>query len=139
MSASLSSFWSSSFNHLKYMVLFLFLGALVSSCRRPVQDERKGLLAAAASDLVKALPELGSDFEAKSGVKLTVSYGASGILAQQIENGAPFNVFLSADRRYIEQLVKAGKVESTSRRVYAQGRLVLWSKKMQVGSLSDLL
>ena len=133
---------SSIFNVLKKIGLLLLLVAICPACRPPEQDKRTTLLVAAASDLVKALPELGRDFEVRtggsSGVKIVPSFGASGILARQIAHGAPFDVFLSADRRHIEELVRDGRVEAGSRRVYARGRLVLWSAKLSMSSLEDL-
>ncbi len=128
MSVSLSSIFK--------LLIIGILVAIISGCQ---EVRERNLAIAAASDLVTALPELGKDFEAKSGVKVVPSFGASGILKQQIQNGAPFAVFLSADRQYIEQLVQAGKVSASARRIYARGRLVLWSKTIHVASLDDLL
>ena len=137
MSVSLSSI----FNTLIKIGLLLFMGILCSACGSSGHNQKETLLVAAASDLGKALPELGSDFEARtggsSGIKLVVNFGASGILAQQITHGAPFDVFLSADRRYIEQLARDGRVEAGSRRVYARGRLVLWAPKLSLHGLEE--
>ncbi len=87
---------------------------------------------------MKSLPEIGREFEAKSGVKVVFSFGASGILAQQISGGAPFDAFFSADRRYIDQLIHSGHLDAGSRRTYAQGRLVVWSKSLAITRLEDL-
>ncbi|MEX1166987.1 MAG: molybdate ABC transporter substrate-binding protein, partial [Hydrogenophaga sp.] len=59
-----------------------------------------------------------------------ISTGASGAIAGQIKNGAPFDVFLSADQERPEWLEKEGLVQAGSRFTYAMGRLVLWSNKV---------
>lgn len=85
----------------------------------------KSLTVAAAANVRPALDEIARAFEAASGARLVVSYGASGILERQIENGAPFDVFLSADRERVERLAKRKLVLPESRRTYALGRLAL--------------
>jgi molybdate transport system substrate-binding protein len=84
---------------------------------------------AAAADLSSALPEVAANYEKRSGVNLKLSFGASGALTQQIQNGAPFDVFFSADMDYPRQLIAAGQAESATLYRYAVGRLVLWVPK----------
>jgi len=81
---------------------------------------------AAASDLNYALNDLASRFEKKTGDKVTLSFGSSGNLYSQIQGGAPYDVFFSADIAYPQELASAGLVESSSLRTYAIGHLVLW-------------
>jgi molybdate transport system substrate-binding protein len=88
--------------------------------------------------MVNALPELAQDFQARTGVKVVPSFGPSGALAQQIAHGAPFDVFLSADRRFIAQLVESKHIDPSSRVVYAIGHLVLYSPKLRLAALADL-
>jgi len=83
------------------------------------------LTIAAAADLSSALKEIATRYEGKTGTKLKLSFGASGALTQQIQNDAPFDVFLSADSDYPKQLVQSGKAEPELY-LYAIGRLVLW-------------
>lgn len=85
------------------------------------------LRVAAAADLQFAMKDLAGQFEKKTGTKVTVIYGSSGNFRAQIENGAPFDVFFSADSLYPQQLISAGAAEPQSLVVYAQGHLVLWS------------
>lgn len=85
------------------------------------------LRVAAASDLQFVMQDLGDQFEKRSGTKLAISYGSSGNFRAQIENGAPFDVFFSADAMYPQQLVASGAAEGKSFIVYAQGHLVLWA------------
>jgi molybdate transport system substrate-binding protein len=81
---------------------------------------------AAAADLSAALQEVAASYEKRTGVAVKLSFGASGALTQQIENGAPFDVFFSADMDYPRQLIAAGHAESASLYRYAVGELVLW-------------
>jgi molybdate transport system substrate-binding protein len=100
----------------------IFCLLLLASCGRA-----QTLRVAAAADLQFAMSELGSQFEKKTGTKVEISYGSSGNFRAQIENGAPFDVFFSADAQYPEQLVAAGVADGQSLFVYAQGHLVLWA------------
>jgi len=84
------------------------------------------LTVAAAADLSAALKEIGDGYEKKTGVKVKLSFGASGALTQQIQNGAPFDLFFSADMDYPRQLITAGDAEGASLYQYAVGKLVLW-------------
>ena len=84
------------------------------------------LVVAAAADLSAALPEIGDGYQKKTGVKLKLSFGASGALTQQIQNGAPFDLFFSADMDYPRQLIAAGDADTATLYQYAVGKLVLW-------------
>lgn len=84
------------------------------------------LIVAAAADLSSALKEIGNDYEKKTGEKILISFAASGALTQQIHNGAPFDIFFSADMDYPRQLIKAGEADPNSLAEYAVGKLVLW-------------
>ena len=86
----------------------------------------KALVVAAAADLSSALKEVATSYEKKTGVKISLSFGSSGALTQQIQNGAPFDVFFSADMEYPRQLVASGDAEGTTLYQYATGTLVLW-------------
>jgi molybdate transport system substrate-binding protein len=92
----------------------------------PIATKAQAVRVAAASDLQFALPELAKQFEKESSVKLEVSYGSSGNVSAQIQNGAPFDIFFSADISYPEALVKAGFADSSAVYPYAVGRIVLW-------------
>jgi molybdate transport system substrate-binding protein len=84
------------------------------------------LTVAAAADLSAALKEIGDGYEKKTGVKVKLSFGASGALTQQIQNGGPFDLFFSADMDYPRQLITAGDADGASLYQYAIGKLVLW-------------
>jgi molybdate transport system substrate-binding protein len=81
---------------------------------------------AAAADLKFALDELGTHYEKQTGRKIDVSYGSSGNFLAQIQNGAPFDVFLSADIEYPRKLEAAGLAEPGTLYEYALGRIVIW-------------
>jgi molybdate transport system substrate-binding protein len=84
------------------------------------------LVVAAAADLSAALKEVADGYEKQTGVKVKLSFGASGALTQQIQNGAPFDIFFSADMDYPRQLISAGDADGASLYQYAVGKLVLW-------------
>jgi molybdate transport system substrate-binding protein len=93
---------------------------------------------AAASDLSAALPEIASLFEKRSGQQVRLTFGSSGNFTQQILNGAPFELFLSADESYIDQLAKAGKTEGVSV-LYATGRIGIFvPRRSRVAADSQL-
>lgn len=83
------------------------------------------LLVLAAADLQMALPELAAAFEARTGRRVDLVLGSTGNLTAQIENGAPGDVFLAANERFVDRLERGRHVVEGSRRVYAHGRLAL--------------
>jgi molybdate transport system substrate-binding protein len=85
------------------------------------------LRVAAAADLQFAMNDLAGQYEKQTGTKIVVTYGSSGNFHAQIANGAPFDLFFSADAMYAEQLAKAAVADARSLTVYAQGHLVLWA------------
>ena len=96
------------------------------------------LSVAAAANLVYALDALNAAFKQSApDVALTATTGASGSLVAQIKNGAPFDVFLSADLDYPQALIKAGQADAKSLTTFATGRLVLWTTKPGI-DVSDL-
>lgn len=86
------------------------------------------ILVAAASDLKFALDSVITQFNRSQNGKVEVTYGSSGKLSEQIANGAPFDLFFSADISYPEKLKQDGKASSEIYR-YGKGRIVIWSKK----------
>ncbi len=110
---------------LLFLSCFSLLCALCVSARSfPAQQSQLNI--AAASDLKFVLTELASAYEKQSGVKLNLTFGSSGNFFAQIQNGAPFDIFFSADSNYPYKLNEAGLVIPNSTYDYAIGRLVLW-------------
>ena len=105
------------------------LGACVLCSSTPSRAQEKDaaqVTVAAAADLSSALKEISDAYEKKTSVKVRLAFGASGALTQQIMNGAPFDLFFSADMDYPRQLVNAKHADGTSLYQYAVGKLVLW-------------
>jgi molybdate transport system substrate-binding protein len=91
-------------------------------------EEETTVRVAAAASLQYALDELVEEFGAEHpSIRVEVSYGSSGALLQQLRNGAPFDVYLSAEESYPEQLVADGLVDPGDRFRYAVGGLVVWA------------
>jgi len=85
---------------------------------------------AAAANLVYALDALDGAFaQAHPEIRLTNTTGASGTLVVQIRNGAPFDLFLSADLEFAQAMIRGGDAPASSMRTFAIGRLVLWTTK----------
>ena len=81
---------------------------------------------AAASDLQFAMQDIARRFEKEAGKTVKVVYGSSGNFFQQVQNGAPFDVFFSANLEYAKKLEAAGLTEPGSLYPYATGKIVLW-------------
>ena len=86
----------------------------------------QAITVAAAADLNVALTELARMYQQQTGGNVKLSFGSSGNLFNQIQNGAPFDLFLSADEDYPRQLIQVGLAESSSFYRYAVGKLVVW-------------
>lgn len=82
---------------------------------------------AAAADLKFAMADLEAQFEKQGGAKLEVTYGSSGNFLTQIQNGAPFDLFFSADSEYPKKLEADGWAEPGTLRPYALGHIVIWA------------
>jgi molybdate transport system substrate-binding protein len=99
------------------------------------------LTVAAASDLTPAFEELGREFESATKTKVVFVFGSTGTLTQQIENGAPFDLFAAANVSYIDQLDQKGLIIPDSKAVYARGRITLWmpsETNIRVQGIEDL-
>src|SRR5215471_13312415 len=88
--------------------------------------QKKPIRVAAASDLQTSMPAIASAFETDTGTHVELIFGSSGNLFAQIQNGAPFDLFFSADNEFPSRLVQNGRAEPRSVVPYALGRLVLW-------------
>ncbi len=104
--------------------------------RRPDQE----LVVAAAADLVFALREIAPLFEREHQAKMTLTFGSTGQLAQQVQHGAPVDVFFAANVTFVEELRAKGAIVSASLEPYAQGSIVLATPKDQppLSGLRDL-
>ena len=94
-----------------------------------LQAQQEKILIAAASDLKFALDSVITVFKKNNSGTVDITYGSSGKLFEQISNGAPFDIFFSADINYPKQLQEKGLTASETY-AYGVGRIVLWSKKI---------
>ena len=104
--------------------LLVFAVSLLSACA-----SAQGITVAAAADLSTALPEISEAFTKRTGQSVKLTFGSSGNLTTQIENGAPIDVFFSADETYPNHLIGKGLARKDSVQRYAVGRLLLWLPK----------
>jgi len=96
------------------------------------------LTVSAASDLTPAFTEIGALFEAQTGVPVDFNFGSTGQLTQQIEAGAPVDVFAAANVSYIDQLDEKGLILSDTKVPYARGRIVVWTRADSPLDITDL-
>ena len=131
---------------LAILVLAIFIGACVLL---PIfydfgftaggdDEETTTITVAAASDLIPAFEEIGERFNEESGYRVEFTFGSSGLLAQQVEAGAPIDVYVSANREYPERLRDQGLLLDDTLQVYATGRIVVWSLDEDLGQIDDL-
>lgn len=104
-------------------LLFSIALLLSVSLRVCAQEE---LTIAAAADLQSVMKEIAARFEKQTGNKVKLVFGSSGNFFAQLQNGAPFDVFMSADVEYPNKLEAAGLTEPGSLYEYATGKIVLW-------------
>ena len=104
------------------------LAAVISLVGHPFPARAETVSIAAAADLAYCLDDMNAAFrKAHPDADLKVASGSSGNFATQIKNGAPFDVFLSADVSFPRDLVKAGLADEASLTTYATGKIVLWT------------
>lgn len=92
---------------------------------------------AAAADLQFAMQDIAARFKKETGKEVMISYGSSGNFFQQLQNGAPFDMFFSADLGYAKKLEDAGLTQPGSYYEYAQGKIVIWARKESKVDLSS--
>jgi molybdate transport system substrate-binding protein len=85
------------------------------------------LTVAAAADLTFVFKDIAAQFQKETGIAVNTSFGSSGNFFAQIKNGAPYDLFFSADLRYPQQLEAAGLTEPGTLYTYARGKIVLWA------------
>jgi molybdate transport system substrate-binding protein len=93
----------------------------------PFMANGQEIRVAAAADLKFAMDSLVEQYGKQSQTKVSVTYGSSGNFYSQLENGAPFDLFFSADSEYVKKLEVDGFAEPRSSREYAIGLIVIWT------------
>lgn len=130
---------------MRTITIVVFVALLLSSisCRQipTVQEGPIKLTVSAAADLTPAFEELGPVFEQETGIKIAFNFGSTGQLAQQIEQGAPVDVFAAANVSFVEALEQKNLIISETKALYAQGRITLWTRtdnSMRLERLEEL-
>lgn len=104
---------------------FIICSAVTEKAAAEFYKPSRVLNISAASDLHTAFGEIGPGFEKKYGIKVVINFGSTGLLARQIENGAPVDVFAAASMKYIDSLAEKNLVIDHSVQRFARGRLAL--------------
>jgi molybdate transport system substrate-binding protein len=110
-------------------IMLAAVGLVAMVAGLPGRAFGEDLVIAAASDLNFAFKELVAGFEKTSGIHVKLTLGSSGNFYSQIQNGAPYDLYFSADVRYPQKLIEAGHAQPDSLYKYAIGRIVLWAPK----------
>jgi molybdate transport system substrate-binding protein len=118
----------------------LCAAVFLASCNSPQRtpESARKLTVAAAANLTDVFGEVGPAFKAQKGIDVVFSYAATAELSQQIENGAPFDVFAAADTEHIDFLVARQKLTADSQAIYAKGQLALWIPGGEPSGIQDL-
>ncbi len=141
---------------LRFSYIALALSAALPACSRASSDGATGaagtgsgagtgggtgndpIRVAAAADLAVAFKEVGAQYEAKTGRKVDFTFGSTGLLAKQVEDGAPFDVFAAANSSFVDEAIKSGACDATTKAAYATGRLAIYVKSGTPPTLADL-
>lgn len=124
----------------RWVPALLLSTTLLGGCKPAAPVSHEPVRVAAAADLTLAFEELGKIFEARTGQKVSLSFGASGALAKQLSQGAPFDLFAAANSSFVDEAVKSGACDGATKALYARGHIVVWTKPggARVRVLSDL-
>lgn len=119
--------------HAWLFALMMFVGCSKGS------DTRK-IRVAAASDTARAFGEVFKAFEKKTKITVEPNFGSSGLLAKQIEQGAPYFLYAAANKAFVAQVLATGRCDAATAAFYGRGRIVVWttSKVGKVERIEDL-
>lgn len=111
------------------MIVILIFTLTFTSCTNvtadKVKENEEDITICAAASLTDALNEIKPKFEEEKGIKLTLNFASSGTLKKQIEQGAPADVFISASKKYMDQLEATDLIDENSRKDLLKNKLVL--------------
>jgi molybdate transport system substrate-binding protein len=114
--------------------LFLLLSVILAGCSKPSDK----IVVATAANVQYVMKEIQKEFEKETGEEIQIVVGSSGKLTAQIREGAPFDVFVSADTKYPQEIFKNGGSDEEPK-IYATGSLVLWAKDIPETELSTAI
>jgi molybdate transport system substrate-binding protein len=124
------------------VLIGLLLSCPAGRAQPPARETGKNeVVVASAANLTDAFQRVGQEFEAQSGIHPVFSFASTAQLTQQIENGAPFDVFAAADATHVGELERKGLLLAGSRAVYARGALALWippNSQARIDRVEDL-
>src|SRR6266849_4346202 len=123
------------------LIVLVLLGGMSGCSRRTPADAKAEIVVAAAADLAPAFEELGKQFEQETGIKVTFSFGSTGTLAKQIENGAPIDLFAAANVEFVDQLEREGLILPETKALYGRGRITIWTRAdsaLKIERIEDL-
>jgi molybdate transport system substrate-binding protein len=119
------------------LLLTIGLPLLTSSTSTVVAQSNGSLLVSTAASLKEAMEEIKTNYQqSKPGITINFNFGASGALLQQIQQGAPADIFISAGKKQVDTLEQSGKLVAGTRSILAKNRLVLIVPKSAVGITS---
>ncbi|WAC10292.1 molybdate ABC transporter substrate-binding protein [Dyadobacter pollutisoli] len=114
--------------------VFLLFSVILAGCSKPSDK----IVVATAANVQYVMKEIQKEFARETGEEIQIVVGSSGKLTAQIREGAPFDVFVSADTKYPQEIYKNGGSEEEPR-IYATGSLVLWAKDIPETELSTAI
>ncbi len=111
---------------MRFSGLVLTLLLLAFGCSK--QSRGKRVRVGAASDLARAFVEVGKEFKTRTGIEPEFDFGSSGLIAKQIEQSAPVFLYAAANKKFVDQVVKTGRCDASTARLYGRGRIVAWTR-----------
>ncbi len=126
-----------SFGLLSMLVIFN-CSSCVDAPNKSQHGEQKFITIAVAANMQFAMEALTNAFTEKTGIPCKTTISSSGKLTAQIKEGAPFDVFVSADMKYPQEIVNSG-LAAVPPKVYAKGKLVLWSMNDYINPVPEML
>lgn len=119
-----------------YSCILCFISVFTNSCKQ--DNKEKPIVIATAANMQEAMQLLTKDFTKKTGIQCQLVVSSSGKLTAQIKAGAPYNILVSANMKYPEEIYASG-IAKTAPKIYAYGRLVLWSANSKINPSLSIL
>lgn len=121
---------------MKKWMVYLLMIVLLAACTK--QEEKEVLHVLAAASLKEPLVEMKAAFEQNYDVQVQLQFGGSGTLAQQITQGAPADIYIAADEKWLTELTEKNLIQPASRQIIAENKLVLIGKRGMSSVIDDV-